>query len=311
MPNPDDPQSWIQLTPTAVAPGSVGFVWGNCQAESIRRMIAPVAADHGVRFFRLPPVFEMSPAQVEHLHTLLPLAGVLVTQPVKDTYPVPGCGSRELIGLLPPQARSVTVPSTHYEGLFPWQVSAHDAAQVKVDAPLVDYHDLRLLDAAARGWDIDRALEHVAGARPDPAAITALAEASLSELRRRNADLDIDTADAVLAAGPEAMWTVNHPSNAVLGALGRAVLSILGWPGEPAVPEHQMLGRIRTPLPPAVLDGLDLPVAAARPTWTVQDEPLGWQDVARAALALYRRRPDLVAPTVERHQDRLHTLGVH
>ena len=57
---PEDPTHWTRLDPAAVPRGSLGFVWGNCQAESIRRMIAPVALQHGVQFLRLPPVFEMS-----------------------------------------------------------------------------------------------------------------------------------------------------------------------------------------------------------------------------------------------------------
>lgn len=307
-PDLGDAASWTRLDPSAVERGSLGFVWGNCQAESIRRMIAPVAADHGVRFVRLPPVFEMSSGEVAHLHALLPVAGVLVTQPVKNEYRVPGCGSEQLIGLVSPEARVVTVPTTHYEGLFPWQVHAHDATGLGVDAPVVDYHDLRLLVAADRGWDTARAVGRLAETRPDPAAVLALAEASIAELRRRNAGLDVDTADAVIAAGPDAMWTVNHPSNAVLGALGRGVLSALGWTGEPAVPEHEMLGRIRTPLSPLVLDGLDMDAAAARPTWSVDDEPVGWEDVAAAALELYRRMPDLAARTVEKYRHRLSAL---
>ncbi|WP_353649204.1 WcbI family polysaccharide biosynthesis putative acetyltransferase [Nakamurella sp. A5-74] len=308
MPVTENAIPWTELDPAVVPRGSLGFVWGNCQAESIRRMIAPVALEHGVRFVRLPPVFEMSAADVARLHALLPIAGVLVTQPVKDEYRIPGCGSRQLIEKLADSGQVVTVPSTHYEGLHPWQVHAHDEAGGSVDAPLVDYHDLRLLTAADRGWDVARAVELVAASDPDPAAVQELSAASITELRRRTAGLDVDTVDAVIAAGASAMWTVNHPSNAVLGALGRGVLSVLGWSGEPAVPEYEMLGRIRTPVAPAVREALHLPTAAAAQSWQIDDEPVAWEIVAEPVLELYRQRPDLVGRTLGRYRDRLAAL---
>lgn len=309
MPVTENAIPWTDLDPAVVPRGSLGFVWGNCQAESIRRMIAPVALEHGVRFVRLPPVFEMSAADVARLHALLPNAGALVTQPVKDEYRIPGCGSRQLIALMADSARVVTVPSTHYEGLHPWQVHAHDEAGGSVDAPLVDYHDLRLLIAADRGYDVARAVELVAASDPDPAAVRELAAASLAELRRRTAGLDVATTDAVIAAGASAMWTVNHPSNAVLGALGRDVLSKLGWPGEPDVPDYEMLGRIRTPVARAVLEALQLPTAAAARSWQIDDAPVAWEIVAEPALQLYRQRPDLVGRTLDRYRDRVAALG--
>ncbi len=195
-----------------------------------------------MEFVRLPPVFEMDEAEVGRLHELVAVAGVLVTQPVKDEYRVPGCGSEQLVALLPADARVVRVPTTYYEGLFPWQVHAHDADGARVDAPLTDYHDLRLLQAAVDGLPVERAVDRVVGCAPEPDAVRELAAASQRELRRRNADLDVDTTDAVVAGGAEAMWTVNHPANGTLREVGTGVLATLGWSGEPAVPDHQMLG---------------------------------------------------------------------
>lgn len=306
----DDPGLWTRLDPGSVATGSIGFVWGNCQAESIRRMIAPVGADHGVAFVRLPPVFEMTGEQVRRLHALLPGAGVLVTQPVRDEYRVPGCGSQQLIAGLGPTARVVTVPTTYYEGLHPWQVHAHDGSGARVDAPLVDYHDLRLLDAAARGWGVQQALDRLEDHRPPEQAIREVAAGSRDELRRRNSPLDVDTTDAVLAGGAGAMWTVNHPSNAVLAALGRAVLSALGWPGEPAVPEHEMLGRVRTPMPPSVVEALGLSAGSVRRGWSLDGRPVTWEQVAVAAMERYTDEPEIARRAVTQHGARLRALGL-
>lgn len=305
-----DPDLWTRVDPASVPPGSIGFVWGNCQAESIRRMIVPVGADHGVAFVRLPPVFEMTVEQVRGLHALLPVAGVLVTQPVKDEYRVPGCGSQQLTALLGSAARVVTVPATYYEGLFPWQVHAHDGTGTRVDAPLVDYHDLRLLDAAARGWGVQQALDRVEQHRPPERAIRDVAARSRDELRRRNSPLDVDTTDAVLAGGAGAMWTVDHPSNSVLAALGRAVLSALDWPGEPTVPEYEMLGGVRTPVPTSVLEALGLSTGSVRRGWSLDGRPTAWEQVAVAAMGLYADEPEIARSAVAHHSTRLRALGV-
>ncbi|KQS69350.1 WcbI family polysaccharide biosynthesis putative acetyltransferase [Modestobacter sp. Leaf380] len=305
---PEHLRRWSELSPDTVEAGTVGFVWGNCQAESIRRMVAPTGAGHGVEFVRLPPVFEMDEAEVARLHALLPLAGVLVTQPVRDEYRVPGCGSEQLVALLGSGSRVVRVPTTYYEGLFPWQVHAHDEAGARVDAPVTDYHDLRLLDAAVRGLDVDAALEHLEDATPDPGAVRDLAAASQAELRRRNAALDVDTTDAVVAGGAAAMWTVNHPANATLHAVGAGVLSTLGWSGEPAVPDHQMLGGSLAPLHPGVLDALGLD-GTPRPGWTIGGRDVPWPEIARAQLELYARQPGIAVRAVEKHRSRLDALG--
>jgi hypothetical protein len=308
-PVPEHLRRWHELDAASVAPGSVGFVWGNCQAESIRRMVAPAGAEHGVEFVRLPPVFEMDEAEVGRLHDLVAVAGVLVTQPVKDEYRVPGCGSEQLVALLPAEARVVRVPTTYYEGLFPWQVHAHDADGARVDAPLTDYHDLRLLRAAVDGLPVERAVDRVVGCAPDPDAVRDLAAASQAELRRRNATLDVDTTDAVVAGGAEAMWTVNHPANATLREVGAGVLATLGWAGEPAVPGHQMLGSSKAPLDAAVLAALDLDPAAARPRWELAGRDVPWAEVAEAQLGFYAQHPDVARRAVDRYADRLDALG--
>ena len=307
---PQHLRRWHSLDPATVEPGSVGFVWGNCQAESMRRMVAPAGAEHGVEFVRLPPVFEMDEAEVGRLHALVGVAGVLVTQPVKDEYRVPGCGSEQLVALLPAGARVVRVPATYYEGLFPWQVHAHDAAGARVDAVGTDYHDLRLLDAAVRGWTVEQAVARVEELEPDADAVRDLARRSQAELRRRNAALDVDTTGAVVAGGAEAMWTVDHPANATLRAVGAGVLATLGWPGEPDVPDHQMLGELRTPLQAAVLIALDLDPVAARPRWSLAGRDVPWAELAAAQLAQYADAPDVASRAVDRFADRRAALGL-
>jgi hypothetical protein len=105
------------------------------------------------------------------------------------------------------------------------------------------------------------------------------------------------------------MWTVNHPANATLREVGAGVLATLGWAGEPAVPEHQMLGGSRAPLDAAVLDALGLDRSAARGRWVLAGRDTPWEEVAGPQLALYAERPDVARRAVDRYADRLAALG--
>lgn len=307
---PETPLMWSELDPSTVEPMSVGIVWGNCQAESMRRLVAPAGALRRVEFLALPPVFEMDDVEVARLHQLMPRVAILVTQPVKDEYRVAGCGSEQLVGLMDPAAQVVRVPTTYYEGLFPWQVHAHDDTGLRVDAPLTDYHDLRLIDAAARGLSVEQAVERLRSFHPDPAGIRSVAAASEAELRRRNADLDVDTTDAVIAGGSKAMWTVNHPANSVMRSVACGVFAALGWPNDPPDPDYQMLGQTKAPLDTDVLSALNLPMGDARTEWWLRDREVAWEEVAAAHWELYSNRPEIATTTRDRYADRAATLGL-
>src|SRR5690349_14870496 len=64
----------------AAFPEHYGVVLGNCQAESLRMVID--APEH--RFIRVPPVHEMSGAEVERLHEVVAAADIVVSQPIRD-----------------------------------------------------------------------------------------------------------------------------------------------------------------------------------------------------------------------------------
>ncbi len=281
------------------------LVWGNCQAAPVARLMAGPLAAAGLRVPTLPPVHEVDADGLRDVEAMLPGAAALVTQPIRDEYRISGCGSEQLAARLGPHGRVVTVPVVYDTSAFPYQASVHGADGLAVDAPLTDYHDLRVLVAAERGLDLDATLEWW----PTPTAtmVRSNAERSRAELARREATLDVGVSDRL--DGP-VMHTLNHPTNAVLVLLAARVLAVLGLPGQLDRPEREFLGARRAPVEAAVVAALGWPEEAVRPAWQVEGRELSASEVVEAQLCLYAERPDLLADFRQRHRDRLALLGL-
>ena len=68
-------------------------VWGNCQAAPIAALLSGPLAEHGLSVMTVPPVFEIDAAGLERVRAQLATAALLITQPIRDEYRIPGCGS--------------------------------------------------------------------------------------------------------------------------------------------------------------------------------------------------------------------------
>ncbi len=299
-----------ELTPGSTPP--LGFVWGNCQAESLRRMIAPAAAEHGVRMVRIPPVHEITERQRDHLLMLLPSVATLVAQPVGSTFRGGGFATDELVAGLDGSARVLRLPNLHFEGIHPYQVYGHGADGARVDAPLTAYHDVRVARAAVDGLDVEAAVGTLTSGQvrdEDVEQVRRVGQESLAELDRREQGLDVLAGPVLRAAlaDPQqvVMHTVNHPANAVLSGWGQTLLSALGWDGGPAVPEHEMLGSTASPVEPAVLRAWGKDERCATGAWVLGGTPTPWEQVVAAHLGLYRERPDVARDVADRYADRL------
>lgn len=275
-------------------------VWGNCQAAPVAALLRAPLARAGLEVVDLPPVYLLTPDDVARVHDLMADVALLVSQPIRDEYRVPGCSTDRLAGLLPPGARLVTFPLAYHLGDFPFQITATDGAGGRPPAPLTDYHDLRLLAAAASAGTVDE-LDRwwtVTG----PAALERRRAASLAELRRREADCDLVVSDLVARAG--AMYTLNHPTNAVLAAVAGRVLTAAGRSdlvAEIVVPDREFLGAVRTPRETG---------DRAADAWVLGGRTVGWDEVAAAHLAWYAEHPEVVGPTVDRHAAAMADLGL-
>ena len=284
-------------------------VMGNCQAESLRILLNSSGL---VDSFRIPPVHEFTGEDVDRLRGILARADVLVTQPIRDDYRGLPLGTAQLAELLPPGAHTVTYPTLRWDGLMPYHAIVRDPADPSRNPPVVPYHDLRILAAAARG--LDRPVE----THPSEEALRAAAGLSIGQLRAREERHGTVTVSDVLETAP--VWhTINHPSNATLAALAQRVLDHLVDDGvldrhEGAVPQvvdpgRVLLASVQTPLSPVVLDALGLDVMHARRAWVVGGRTVPDEEVDEEHAAFYAEHPLVVETGMRKYADLLTAWG--
>ncbi len=280
------------------------LVWGNCQAESLRLLLA--AGD--LRTVRLPAVHELGAADVAALHRLVAASDLLVSQPVAEDYHDLPIGTGQLVDLLVPGARHATVPIARFAGLYPHHVVVHPPGLPDPVPPLVAYHDLRTATVAA--WTAAGRLPPAGAlAALTPEAVLAVGERSLDELRRREAATDVAVADLLERPTFASMRTINHPGNAVLEPLAARVRTVLGLPAAPPGTRRPLLDAVHGPRDPVVAAVHD-PGAVPTEAWTVEGHELAQADVAAAHADFYARRPDVLAEVLRRSEPERALLGL-
>ena len=276
---------------------SLLVVVGNCQAESTRKLLMSTGHFSGER---IAPVHELEKADMGWFVSLVRRADVLVTQPIRDDYRGLPVGTRQLRELPHRNARHVVVPVLRFDGLMPYQAIIRDPADPSLNPPVVPYHDLRTLVAAAG---------HSAAAAPSPEALRRAAAMSVEQIRRREQAHGAVEVSDYLETHP--VWhTVNHPDNATLAFMASRVLEALGLDGEPVPPDYEMLGGLDAPIDADAAEALGVAVHG-RDEW--RDRVAGVIDadeIAQAQLEFYRQRPALVEHGLQRHAERIANLGL-
>ncbi|WP_447648065.1 WcbI family polysaccharide biosynthesis putative acetyltransferase [Microbacterium forte] len=262
------------LTPL---PERFGVVLGNCQAESLR--VVMDAPEH--RFVRVPAVHEMTAADAARLHEIAGLADVVVSQPIRDDYRDLPLGTRQIAAVT--DARVMTVPPVRFAGLHPFQ-SAFRVPGVEGDPPVVAYHDVRTL-AAAAGIPVVAALA--------PAEVRAVGQTSIDTLRLREQTADVAVSDLFDSVTADHMRTVNHPGDAVWMPLGARMLEMLGHTGGPIDPGRPLLNSVRAPLEPEVVDAWGL-ADEPRAHWIVDGVAVDDAEVRAAHREWYATHPEFV-----------------
>jgi hypothetical protein len=193
------------------------------------------------------------------------------------------------------------VPIVRYVGLHPYAAIVRHPADRAAVPPVVPYHDLRTVAAAAG---------RPKAAPADPAALRAVGVASVAELaRREHAGCDVKVSDLLEGLGVDAVHTLNHPGNRVVVALACRVHAALGGPGEITDPGRTLLGEVLAPLEPAVLAARGL-TAAPREHWIVRGRTVTEETVRAAHLAWYADHPEWVAAALTAHADRIASLDL-
>lgn len=268
-------------------------VVGNCQAESTRKLLMSTGHFTGER---IAPVHELEAKDMGWFLDLVARADVLVTQPIRDNYRGLPVGTRQLRT----SARRVVVPVLRFDGLMPYQAIIRDPVDPALNPPVVPYHDLRTLAAAAG---------YAGAAAPSPDALRRAAAMSVEQMRVRERAHGAVVVSDYLETTP--VWhTVNHPDNATLAFMASRVLEALGLSDAPTAPDYEMLGGLDAPIDAAAADALGVTVTG-RDRWRERGAGVIDADEIRAAqLEFYRQRPALVAHGLQRHAERLANLGL-
>jgi hypothetical protein len=265
-------------------------VHGNCQAESLRVLLAGDASP--VRTVRMPPVHELTAEDLPHLDRLLAEVDVLVSQPVRDGYRGLPLGTAEVLARAGRRPVSVVVPIIRWAALHPFQVIVRSPAG---DPALVPYSDLRTLTLAAGRPALPES--------PSAEAVRAVRDLSVRELEGRQARHgSVPVVDLLDAAGAAATHTVNHPGNGVLTGVARRVLEAAGSPAEPTDPGRTLLDSVHTPVLPEVLAALGL-AGATQDDWLVHGSRVSDERVREAQLRWYAEHPGVAEAGLDRHAE--------
>lgn len=267
----------------APLPTDFGVVLGNCQAESLRTVMD--APDR--RFVRVPAVHEMTPEDAERLHEVVGAAHTVVSQPVRDDYHDLPVGTRQVAAST--RGRVLTVTPVRFGGLHPFQAAVR-VPGVEENPPIVAYHDVRTL-AAAAGLPVASALQ--------PDAVRAIGRVSVEELRRREAATDVPVSDLFDSVTADHARTVNHPGNAIWLPLGARVLETLGAPGGVTDPGRPLLNALRAPIAPEVVDAWSL-TDEPRDHWILEGVEVDDAEVRAAHTEWYASHPEFVVPALDR-----------
>lgn len=278
------------------------LVWGNCQAEAVRVLLAG-SPSLGYRTVRLPPVFELTKSDLAHLFRLLSRAQILLSQPVKNHYRDLPVGTDEIAEMMPSGSAVIRWPVVRYSGFHPFQAIIRDPWDESRDPPLVPYHDLRTLASARHNRDL---LDDEVSVE----SVRTVAEASRAELRRREqAMCDVVICDVFDQPAPGDMFTINHPGNRVLTELVHRVQQALGSPADVADPGRDLLGEIVAPLPAVAVTALGL-AGGASSNWRVRGADVADAEVHRVQWRWYRDNPRMIEAGYSRHQRTLDVLGL-
>lgn len=288
--------------------GPLALVHGNCQAESLRILLS-ASPTFPCRTVRVPPAHELTAEDMPALDELLSRTVLLLSQPVREDYRGLPIGTTQLRARLGAR-RVVRWPVVRFTGLHPYSAIVRHPSDRSAVPPVVPYHDLRTLAAAAGRV---RSADDVPGVPAERLRVIGID--SVAELaRRERLHTDVGVSDLLIGYGLDAAHTLNHPGNRVLVALARRIQQAVGAPVDAVDPGREMLGGIKAPLEEPVLrawglepQGVDV---VARPDWLVDGVPVTVDTVRQAQLEWYASHPDWVEAGLRRHAQPMRLLGL-
>jgi len=287
-------------------------VYGNCQAAALRTLLN-TSDDFKERFnvVRLPGAHEISPVQLKLVQRVLARASVVFTQRIRNNYRGMQLGTDELTKHVRSGARILTYPSMFYRGLHPYLVYVHATGELGTPAPLTEgYHDLRFIYAASVGMSDSEAVAWLQSFSGASDFIASVADDSINALSSRDQDMDIPVSSVIRGLKERSFWTLNHPSNEVLGEAAKAAHSILGTENPKNLPGPQLLTSVVIPVHSDVREALHYPVKQSRMKWVVGSRSYFDEEVLAAHLDFYRARPEVLVSARHEHEALLARAGL-
>ncbi|GAB6900434.1 WcbI family polysaccharide biosynthesis putative acetyltransferase [Kineosporia succinea] len=291
----------------------IALVFGNCQAEALRRVLVthPGFAER-YQLLRIPAVHEISAKELELIEARLPEVEVFIAQNVKPGYRGMALGTTELAQKLPSTARTLGYPVAYFEGPFPFHVYVNrEGTAINASAPITEYHDLRHLYAASKGWNATTTLRKLDELVLDPDWVRSNAERSLGELAKRESELTARLTPIIAEHPTTSFRTLNHPVNGLVTQVARQLLTQLGYADADRVLDSRQfyLDHTSAPLEPQIVRALGgEPDADTRGEWITPEGTFSRSDVVTAHLAFYADEPGLVEIGVRKHAERLRVL---
>ncbi|WP_235537287.1 WcbI family polysaccharide biosynthesis putative acetyltransferase [Nocardioides sp. Soil805] len=286
-------------------------MWGNCQASAVRRLLKASPGFAG-RFdvAWLPGVHEVSADQLPVVRRIVEGADVAIVQPVRDGYRGLAVGTEEILAHNAKEPTVLRYPAIYYTGLHPYLVYVHATGELGTPMPVTGgYHDLRFISVASSGAMGREAESRLLSLVGDEEALRRNAQESLSELARRELSLDVRVSHRIDALGVEAVWTVNHPSNALLSEVATQVSGHLGLEGTPAPGMQELLQSVVSPVHADVRAALKRPVDGSN-EWKVDGTAHHDLSVMHAHLAHYRDNPRVLQVAQDEHAEKLGRFGL-
>jgi curved DNA-binding protein CbpA len=203
---------------------------GNCQAQALEALVAHLQGE--VNVVRLPPNFMLSEIDQDHVVGVFDRCDYIFHQRVAAEYPVDfvrGDWIKQHYG-----KKSISWPNIYFDGYFPGLRYLYDNHGQKIVGPIGDYHFPEVM----HGWKNSLSAEQVANyfqyseplqgweAPPTPV------EESLSQLSLREQDVDCSISDFISERfqSTRLFYTMNHPTNEVLGEMLYRLFKYSGLP---------------------------------------------------------------------------------
>ncbi len=292
-------------------------MYGNCQAEPLRALLEG-SAEFSSRFVTepIPAIPELrnkllagDESPLRRLREAVSGASLVITQPVRDDYHGLPLGTDEVLAHAPREHRRLTFAALHHPGTFPYfgYVPVPDGAPAR--APLVEYHDLRIMACAARGWSAERSERWLATYEPPADALRSIWAHSQDVLGLLEQDLDVRIADRLRAPDlPGRMFhTEDHPTVLLIGELAAGVHRALGLRWNPPPHPVDLLDWISAPIDAHTVRALELKIEPQR-EWRRRGVTYTPEQLLAPHLAFYSERPDALESGLAFHAERLREL---